>query len=45
MRDVNRSLTAQSHVNGAEMNEVFAWLKSQKGTGTGGIGGTTSVKW
>lgn len=34
---------AQSEVNGANMNEVFAWLKAQPEHG--GIAGSTSVKW
>lgn len=32
-------------VNGPDMNEVFAWLKSQNSPKAAGIGGTTSVKW
>ncbi|KAJ9117405.1 hypothetical protein QFC24_006501 [Naganishia onofrii] len=31
----------QSDVNGANMNEVFAWIKSRKTS----LGGTTTVKW
>ena len=42
---VTFQLAKKSKVNGPEMNEVFAWLKSQKGPGTGGVGGTTSIKW
>lgn len=38
-------LASKSHVNGPDMNEVFAWLKSQKTPGAGGIAGSTSVKW
>ncbi|WRT69421.1 uncharacterized protein IL334_006407 [Kwoniella shivajii] len=38
-------LMKKSEVNGKNMNEVFAWLKSQKGEGVGGIAGTTSIKW
>ncbi|EKC98475.1 glutathione peroxidase [Trichosporon asahii var. asahii CBS 8904] len=35
----------QSKVNGPDMNEVFAWLKSQNAPGAGGVAGTTSIKW
>ncbi|WWC93084.1 uncharacterized protein L201_008049 [Kwoniella dendrophila CBS 6074] len=38
-------LMKKSEVNGKNMNEVFAWLKSQKGAGVGGVAGTTSIKW
>lgn len=31
----------QSDVNGANMNEVFAWIKSKKTS----LGGTSTVKW
>lgn len=35
----------KSEVNGKNMNEVFAWLKSQKGEHVGGVAGTTAIKW
>lgn len=35
----------KSEVNGKNMNEVFAWLKSQKGENVGGLAGTTAIKW
>jgi hypothetical protein len=35
---------AKSDVNGSNMNEVFAWLKAQKGPNAGGIAGTTAIK-
>ncbi|ORY35018.1 glutathione peroxidase [Naematelia encephala] len=38
-------LTKKTQVNGKNMNEVFAWLKSQKGENVGGIAGTTAIKW
>ncbi|KAK8849444.1 hypothetical protein IAR55_004777 [Kwoniella newhampshirensis] len=38
-------LMKKSEVNGKNMNEVFAWLKSQKGENVGGIAGTTAIKW
>ncbi|WWC73431.1 uncharacterized protein I206_107399 [Kwoniella pini CBS 10737] len=38
-------LMKKSEVNGKNMNEVFAWLKAQKGAGVGGVAGTTSIKW
>ncbi|KGB78115.2 glutathione peroxidase [Cryptococcus deuterogattii R265] len=38
-------LMKKSEVNGKNMNEVFAWLKSQKGEHVGGVAGTTAIKW
>ncbi|UOH82272.1 hypothetical protein LQV05_004969 [Cryptococcus neoformans] len=38
-------LMKKSEVNGKNMNEVFAWLKSQKGENVGGLAGTTAIKW
>jgi glutathione peroxidase-family protein len=38
-------VSSQSEVNGRNMNDVFAWLKAQKGKDTGGIAGTTAIKW
>ncbi|WVQ96415.1 hypothetical protein IAU59_003520 [Kwoniella sp. CBS 9459] len=38
-------LMKKSEVNGKNMNEVFAWLKAQKGAGVEGIAGTTAIKW
>ncbi|KAI9632914.1 glutathione peroxidase [Dioszegia hungarica] len=40
-------LMKKSEVNGAHMNDVFAWLKAngKEVDGAGGIGGTTSIKW
>lgn len=40
-------LIYQSEVNGAHMNDVFAWLKAngKEVDGAGGIAGTTSIKW
>ncbi|WVQ79492.1 hypothetical protein IAT38_001591 [Cryptococcus sp. DSM 104549] len=38
-------LMKKSEVNGKNMNEVFAWLKAQKGENVGGIAGTTAIKW
>lgn len=35
----------KSEVNGKNMNEVFAWLKSQRGEHVGGVAGTTAIKW
>jgi glutathione peroxidase len=35
----------KSEVNGRNMNEVYAWLKAQKGENTGGFAGTTAIKW
>ncbi|KAK4683627.1 glutathione peroxidase, partial [Tremellales sp. Uapishka_1] len=35
-------LAKKSDVNGKDMNEVFAWLKSQPHSG--GVGGTTNIK-
>jgi glutathione peroxidase len=46
--DIARAkLIYQSEVNGAHMNDVFAWLKAngKEVDGAGGIGGTTSIKW
>ncbi|KAJ9098582.1 hypothetical protein QFC20_005925 [Naganishia adeliensis] len=38
---VNFPLAKKSDVNGANMNEVFAWIKSKKTS----LGGTSTVKW
>ncbi|WWD20068.1 hypothetical protein CI109_104542 [Kwoniella shandongensis] len=38
-------LMKKSEVNGKNMNEVFAWLKAQKGENVGGFAGTTAIKW
>ncbi|RSH93678.1 Glutathione peroxidase 2 [Saitozyma podzolica] len=38
-------LMKKTEVNGKNMNEVFAWLKSQKGEHAQGIAGTTAIKW
>lgn len=39
-------LMQKGHVNGSNMNEVFAWLKAKsKGTKSAGVAGTTSIKW
>ncbi|WVR08296.1 hypothetical protein IAU60_005345 [Kwoniella sp. DSM 27419] len=38
-------LMKKSEVNGQNMNEVFVWLKAQKGAGVEGFAGTTAIKW
>ncbi|GHJ90010.1 hypothetical protein NliqN6_6412 [Naganishia liquefaciens] len=38
---VDFTLAKKSDVNGANMNEVFAWIKSRKAS----LGGTSTVKW
>ncbi|ODN78367.1 hypothetical protein L202_04009 [Cryptococcus amylolentus CBS 6039] len=42
---VTFQLMKKSEVNGKNMNEVFAWLKTQTGQGVGGLAGTTAIKW